>query len=330
MHRATATVWETGSRAQRLGYLRRLRRADPAAARELLDRDWATLTPDERGDLVAALADGLALADEALLERALDDRRKEVREAAAGLLVATAGVGLPGPDGRPGAGRCVHRRRWCPGRHAAGRMRQVDAPGRHRRRSRRPESAHGPGGSRRCSPARRCRPGPGRRRSSWPGRSRTTGPAPSIVDSPGPPPSSATPSWAAATLDVLGTASPRDRAVAAALYPILDGDQLAQRAIAALTQGVSATWGPLLVACPAPWPDALGQAAMGGIAALAPPRRAGRRPVPAVPPGRGPAAGTSSPRPPRPWPSRRGPRTRNSAALPPWRTWPACWRTAAT
>ncbi len=77
------------------------------------------------------------------------------------------------------------------------------------------------------------------------------------------------PNWAAAILDVLGTATPRDRAIAAALYPILDGDQLAQRAIAALTQGASATWGPLLVACPAPWPDALGQAAVGGITALA-------------------------------------------------------------
>ncbi len=114
-----STGWETGSRAQRLGYLRRLRRADPAAARELLLRDWATLTPDERADLVATLDDGLSLADEALLERALDDRRKEVREAAANLLVRLPASAFQARMvDRARAGVSIARW-WSPDRHAA-------------------------------------------------------------------------------------------------------------------------------------------------------------------------------------------------------------------
>jgi hypothetical protein len=225
------------------------------------------LTPDERADLVGTLADGLARADETLLERALDDRRKEVRDAAAGLLVR-----LPG---------------------SAYQARMVDRA--------RAGVSIGDGGALVIMPPAECdksmrrdgivaKPpsGVGARAwwleevlalaplSTWPG------PAAEFVARAVPDDWASIvhrglaraaaahrdPIWAAATLDALGTATPRDRAAAAALYPILDGEQLAQRAIAALTQGVSSTWGPLLVACPAPWPDALGQAAFGGITAL--------------------------------------------------------------
>jgi hypothetical protein len=261
-------AWEIGSRAQRLGHLRRLRRADPTAARELLVREWATLTPDERGDLVAALADRLALPDEALLERALDDRRREVREAAAALLVR-----LPGSAYQA---RMVDRARVCVSIGGSGAL--VVAPPSECDKS-----------MRRDGMVAKPPSGVGARAwwleevlaraplSTWPGQ------AAEFVARSVPDDWAGTvhrglaraaaihrdPSWAAATLDAIGTATPRDRAVAAALYPILDGDQLAERAIAALTQGVSGTWGPLLVACPAPWPDALGQAVIGGITALA-------------------------------------------------------------
>ena len=48
-----------------------------------------------------AIADGLSLADEPLLEGALDDGHAWVRKAAAYLLAALPGIG-PGPaDGRP-------------------------------------------------------------------------------------------------------------------------------------------------------------------------------------------------------------------------------------
>jgi hypothetical protein len=79
--------WTTAPRDARPLLLARMRRDDPAAARELLERSWSTESPADRPKLVEALAQGLAMADEPFLEVALDDRRKEVRRAAADLLV---------------------------------------------------------------------------------------------------------------------------------------------------------------------------------------------------------------------------------------------------
>jgi hypothetical protein len=76
------TIWETGSSGERLAYLTRLRGTDPRAALTLLESTWTSEAPEERARFVAALATGLAPADDAFLEAALDDRRKEVREAA--------------------------------------------------------------------------------------------------------------------------------------------------------------------------------------------------------------------------------------------------------
>jgi Family of unknown function (DUF5691) len=261
-------LWETGTRAQRLGHLRRLRRGDAAAAVRLLDRDWPTLTFDERADLVTVLADGLTLADEALLERALDDRRIQVREAATTLLVR-----LPGSRYQA---RMVNRARACVSIGDGGDL-VVTPPAECDTSMRRDGIVPKP-------PS-----GVGERAwwleqvlalaplSTWPGSaaefmSRSVPDDWASTVHRGLAQAAAThrdPAWAAATLDALGTVTPRDRAAAAALYPILDADLLAQHAITALTQGASATWGPLLVACPAPWPDPLGQAVMGGVTALA-------------------------------------------------------------
>jgi hypothetical protein len=83
-------AWERGEPAERIEALRRLRSADPAAARDLL----ATGLPGERAELRAAaygtLAAGLGPEDESLLERGLDDRVAAVRQRAAELL-----AGLP-------------------------------------------------------------------------------------------------------------------------------------------------------------------------------------------------------------------------------------------
>jgi uncharacterized protein DUF5691 len=79
-------VWEHGGPAARELVLRRLRLSDPAAGRELLAGTLATETAEDRARLVSALATGLSDADAPLLERALDDRRQEVRRAAAELL----------------------------------------------------------------------------------------------------------------------------------------------------------------------------------------------------------------------------------------------------
>ncbi|HEU4425051.1 MAG TPA: DUF5691 domain-containing protein, partial [Pilimelia sp.] len=83
---ADASAWELGAIGSRVAYLRRLRRRDPAQARELLDQAWDAEPPDDRAALLGALATGLSPADEPLLERALDDRRRQVRAVAFDLL----------------------------------------------------------------------------------------------------------------------------------------------------------------------------------------------------------------------------------------------------
>jgi len=78
--------WATGTPGQRLAYLTSLRGADPAAGLALLAETFDAEDPDDRARLLGALATGLSADDEPLLERALDDRRKEVRAVAADLL----------------------------------------------------------------------------------------------------------------------------------------------------------------------------------------------------------------------------------------------------
>ena len=86
-------VFETGSLGQRRNALRALRRSDPSAARALLVASWSTESAAARVLLLPELATGLGLEDQALLEEALHDRRKEVRTMALDLLRR-----LPGSD----------------------------------------------------------------------------------------------------------------------------------------------------------------------------------------------------------------------------------------
>jgi hypothetical protein len=79
-------VWRTGALEARQAWLRERRRLDPAGARAALEETWQSEDPRGRALLLAALAAGLSEADEELLERALDDRRQEVRATAAALL----------------------------------------------------------------------------------------------------------------------------------------------------------------------------------------------------------------------------------------------------
>jgi len=62
------------------------RNPDPAERREWLANQWSTLDWKDRAKHITALREGLAATDEPLLNQALADRRKEVREAAADLL----------------------------------------------------------------------------------------------------------------------------------------------------------------------------------------------------------------------------------------------------
>ena len=81
-----AGTWATGTRDARRLLLTRLRATEPGPARELLASTWVTETPEDRAAFVDVLAAGLSMEDEPFLEAALDDRRKDVRLAAAGLL----------------------------------------------------------------------------------------------------------------------------------------------------------------------------------------------------------------------------------------------------
>ena len=77
---------ESGDRADRIRHLTSLRGTDPARARDLLESSWAKEASYDRAPLLEALATGLGPADEAFLERARGDKRKDVRSAAHRLL----------------------------------------------------------------------------------------------------------------------------------------------------------------------------------------------------------------------------------------------------
>jgi hypothetical protein len=101
-------AWRLGDAGQRRAYLAALRARDPDAARELVAASWDAAGPD-RVMFLSVLADespgskGLSLADEPLLEAALDDRAAEVRGWAAYLLARLPGSAL----GRRMAGRAL-------------------------------------------------------------------------------------------------------------------------------------------------------------------------------------------------------------------------------
>ena len=84
-------AWRLGTASQRRAYLAALRARDPAAARELIAASWATAGPDERVMFVSVMARGLSLADEPLLETALEDGTAWVRTMATDVLAALPG-----------------------------------------------------------------------------------------------------------------------------------------------------------------------------------------------------------------------------------------------
>ncbi|MBG0560157.1 SWIM zinc finger family protein [Actinoplanes aureus] len=110
--------WHTATGSERLSHLAALRRTDPDQARELVESDWRSESSENRARFLTTFATGLSLRDEPLLETALDDRRKEVREAALDLLRQLPGAQL----GRRMAERA----------HAAVRLIGYASPGRPR------------------------------------------------------------------------------------------------------------------------------------------------------------------------------------------------------
>jgi hypothetical protein len=86
--------WHNGLLEERLELLRYVRRADPPLGLELVSSTWQQEPPRQRKRFLQTLSAGLSMADEPFLEAALDDRRKDVRLAAAELLAALPGSRL--------------------------------------------------------------------------------------------------------------------------------------------------------------------------------------------------------------------------------------------
>ncbi|GIF70198.1 hypothetical protein Ais01nite_82330 [Asanoa ishikariensis] len=91
---ADSQDWLTGTPGERLAYLVALRAGDPAKGLELLTETFDAEPPHDRVLLLGALDTGLDLRDEALIEHALDDRRREIRQIAAELLRKLPGSAL--------------------------------------------------------------------------------------------------------------------------------------------------------------------------------------------------------------------------------------------
>jgi hypothetical protein len=88
------SIWQTGARAARLAWLQQVRNRDAARARIQLESTWSEESVEDRLVFLTALRAGLSIEDETFLESALDDRRKEVRRAAADLLCRLNGSRL--------------------------------------------------------------------------------------------------------------------------------------------------------------------------------------------------------------------------------------------
>lgn len=82
--------FELGSFEERKQALRSLRKQDAESARLLLETVWTQENAKTRAELLACLAKGLSLKDEAFLEKALQDKSATVREEAADLLSSLA------------------------------------------------------------------------------------------------------------------------------------------------------------------------------------------------------------------------------------------------
>ncbi len=94
-------VWLEGTLPDRCQALATLRQWVTAEGRRWLEETLPREKPEHRARLIGALAAGLEPADEPLLEKCLDDRSEQVRQAAAALLARLPGSAL--------AGRMRHR-----------------------------------------------------------------------------------------------------------------------------------------------------------------------------------------------------------------------------
>lgn len=267
-----ADGWEFGSTAQRVGYLRGLRGADPGAGRVLLEAAWASEPPDERAALLAALGTGLSPADESIVEGALDDRHKQVRDAALELLARLPDSGY--------ARRMRARARECVDLSGTGRI-GVTPPQECDRSMRRdgitPRPPAGTGERAWWLEEVLARtplstwPAPGEFfargvSEEWLGPVRRGMARAAAAQQDG--------AWAAALVDaataVLAAGGhPADRQLLAALLRALPAGDLAARAAAGLRQGLASPAAvgveQILALCPRPWPGAVAEAVLAAL-----------------------------------------------------------------
>ncbi len=85
-------AWVSGTPEERLAALKALRGSEPDRARELLAERWAS--EPRRAGLLEALAVGLSAKDQAFLEQAVRDPRREVRQSARKLLARLPSSGF--------------------------------------------------------------------------------------------------------------------------------------------------------------------------------------------------------------------------------------------
>ena len=91
---ALRAAWETGTREERVAMLGRIRARDRTLGRKLVESTWKEDHPSTRMTFLAVMSEALGPDDELLLERALDDRRQEVRMFAAEVLRVLPGSAL--------------------------------------------------------------------------------------------------------------------------------------------------------------------------------------------------------------------------------------------
>ena len=91
LEREPQDAWEHGAPLERLSALEQVRAVDPGQARAWVQSTWEQDSPEDRASFLGAFSTGLGMDDEPFLDSCLDDRRKEVRDAARSLLMCLEG-----------------------------------------------------------------------------------------------------------------------------------------------------------------------------------------------------------------------------------------------
>jgi hypothetical protein len=93
----TAETWTEAPLRKRVKFLKELRKQNPGAARQLVEKNWPAENPDSRVQLLATLRIELSAEDKPFLESTQKDRAPRVRELARRLLSAVSGAGAENP-----------------------------------------------------------------------------------------------------------------------------------------------------------------------------------------------------------------------------------------